>query len=78
MWLEYSVAKDAAFCYACKNFGIRKGKSKEFVVKGYNNWKTAVGDNTKGLRQHNKCHTHLKAMERWGEFRKRQSIPGRK
>ena len=75
-WLEYSIAMDATFCYACKHFGKREGKSKEdaFTIKGYNAWKTAVGDISKGLPQHNKCQTHLKPIRNWGAFIKRQLL----
>ena len=37
-WLEYSVSKDAAYCYACHFFssGVHKG-DECFVLSGYRN-----------------------------------------
>lgn len=45
-WLEYSIAKDAAFCFYCylfkqprpDNFGVDA-----FTSKGFTNWKHATG-----------------------------------
>ena len=43
-WLEYSIAKDAAFCYACQFFSTGVHKSEEcFITIGYRNWKHATG-----------------------------------
>jgi hypothetical protein len=45
-WLEYSVAKDAAFCFYC--FLFKQPRRENFGVEsytgatGYNNWKNAI------------------------------------
>jgi hypothetical protein len=47
-WLEYSVEKDAAFCYACRKF---KSVSSDatFSIKGFKDWKHAI-ETGKGLK----------------------------
>jgi len=44
--LEYSVCKDAAYCYPCRRF-LPHTRETGFTIKGYNNWKRAVGDKKK-------------------------------
>ncbi len=64
-WLEYSVQKDAAFCYPCRLFTSTVGRSHNtFTTVGYRDWKHATG---KGgiLNVHDKCSTHLDAMVAW-------------
>lgn len=36
-WLEYSKCADAAFCYACRLYGIDGKKELAFTVTGFNN-----------------------------------------
>lgn len=44
IWLEYSIARDAAFCYACRFFSNSSRRSEDsFVATGYKNWKNATG-----------------------------------
>lgn len=39
-WLEYSIQKDAIFCYPCRVFGTTTNKSEDtFVSTGFRNWK---------------------------------------
>lgn len=40
-WLEYSVGKDAAFCFSCRMFG-KNVKHDTFVTTGLTNWKKAL------------------------------------
>lgn len=65
-WLEYSVEKNAAFCYCCRVFSP-PGVSKEWSVIGYKAWKTALGDKRKGLEKHNLSAPHITAMVSWRE-----------
>jgi len=37
-WLEYSIAKDAAFCLYCYLFKSKRGVD-SFVGDGFSNWK---------------------------------------
>lgn len=40
-WLEYSVEKQKAFCFACRNFGSKecRQQNEKFVVTGFEKWK---------------------------------------
>lgn len=44
VWLEYSVEKDAAFCYCCRLFGKQHTRinSDKLQSQGYKNWKKAL------------------------------------
>ena len=68
-WLEYSVERDAAYCYPCRIFTQRRhhGKESTFTVNGFHNWKNASGK--KGvLESHDKCSSHKDAMVSWKQF----------
>ncbi|KAL1815817.1 hypothetical protein ACET3Z_018391 [Daucus carota] len=41
-WLEYSVSKDAAFCFWCYLFGDKRPGDQAFTKKGFRNWKNAI------------------------------------
>ena len=74
-WLEYSVERDAAFCFACRKFGRRVDHTKEttFTISGFGHRKRAVGDKNKGLEMHDICPTHIHAMKDWSEYELRLS-----
>eukprot|EP00102_Acyrthosiphon_pisum_P021445 XP_016658655.1 PREDICTED: uncharacterized protein LOC107883349 [Acyrthosiphon pisum] len=41
-WLEYSIEKDAIFCFPCRMFSTSSGHVEDvFVTTGFNNWKKA-------------------------------------
>ena len=40
-WLEYSIEKDAAFCFACRVFPSKHTES-TFNCTGFCNWKSAI------------------------------------
>ena len=70
-WLEYSVNKNAAFCYPCRKFsfsdagqGIRKDDT--FTKKGYTNWKHATEKN-KGFYKHADSLDDIDYMKQWKE-----------
>ena len=66
-WLEYSLERDAIFCYPCRMFN--EGKSHgTFTKVGFRDWKHATG---KGgmLTSHDKCSTHLAAMVAWSQYK---------
>ncbi|CAB4003823.1 Hypothetical predicted protein [Paramuricea clavata] len=52
-WLEYNVQSDAAFCFACKNFGSRSSADTTFTVTGFRKWTNAL-DKDKGFMKHQK------------------------
>ena len=67
-WLEYSVQKDAAFCYACRLFSIgATGRADDaFTRIGYRDWKHASGL----FEKHSNCHTHKQVMMAWYDYKK--------
>ena len=71
-WLEYSVKKDAAYCYPCRLFGstsiCTSRPEKAFTTSGFRDWKHATG--SKGiLLSHNNCVSHKQAVIAWEQFR---------
>ena len=64
-WLEYSVERDAVFCFTCRVFGNTHPGATKFTVERYSNWKHAVGDNTKGLNKHGNFIGHNAAVNMW-------------
>jgi hypothetical protein len=68
-WLEYSVSRDAAFCFACykmSNFLAAHQADADIVFtrRGYRNWK-------KGLGLHEGSNAHCTAMLLWNESKVR-------
>ena len=42
-WLEYSVSRDASFCFHCRCFGSLVGSSdKQFIEHGFRTWGKAL------------------------------------
>ncbi len=71
-WLEYSVKKDAAFCYPCRLFGAgcvhSSRPEKTFSSLGFRDWKHATGQ--KGiLVSHNNSLSHKQAVVAWEQFK---------
>jgi len=68
-WLEYSVERDAAFCFPCRHFSIRSGRAEDtFTKEGFRDWKHATGK--EGILQgHASCLTHIQAVSSWREYK---------
>lgn len=73
-WLEYSVSKQAAFCFYCRLFAVESTSSgaggqvdSAFSSTGFTNWKKALEKN-RGFRLHNTCASHLFAMKGYKSF----------
>ena len=69
-WLEYSIERDAAFCFPCRHFNTKGGKNEDvFTRDGFTDWKHAAGKN--GILQgHAGCHSHVIAMQSWNQYKK--------
>ncbi|XP_050959752.1 zinc finger MYM-type protein 1 [Labeo rohita] len=67
VWLEYSVEKDAAFCYCCRLFGKQHTRinSDKLQNQGYKNWKKALSS----FREHEKTAVHGASMASWQGFK---------
>ena len=45
-WLEYSIERNAAFCFPCCYFSTKSGKNEDvFTNNGLSDWKHATGKN---------------------------------
>lgn len=66
VWLEYSISKNAAFCYACRQFSSSNEKDIVFKKTGFTNWKTALESN-KGFKKHQKTAIHINSLSKWSE-----------
>ena len=67
-WLEYSMSKDAAYCFACRHFAHLKN-SVFTTENGYSNWKKATSKDS-GFSVHARSDTHVNAMIAWSEFKR--------
>lgn len=59
-WLEYSVTKDAAFCYYCRIHGTSSSKYNNsciFNTTGFSNWKNALAQ----FKKHEETQIHKNA-----------------
>ncbi|CAB4040240.1 Hypothetical predicted protein [Paramuricea clavata] len=76
LWLEYSIAKDKAFCFACRNFSTSTCKSDPaFTEVGFSKWSKAM-ENNRGFKAHDKCSDHLLSMARWESYNIQKKNPG--
>ncbi len=66
-WLEYSVERDACFCFPCRVFGVAFSENDTFVSTGFRNWKAAL-ERDRGLQKHVSSQAHLQASAAWTEF----------
>lgn len=74
-WLEYSIEKDAAFCFYCRAFPQRGASTKgnsdpSFVSVGFSTWKKAV----EKFRLHEKSQNHLSSIMCWNSYKKSKSV----
>ena len=66
-WLEYSLQRDAAFCYCCRKFCISSSTGEHtFRITGFRNWNTAL-IKSKGFAKHEASADHMRAMAKWKE-----------
>ena len=72
-WLEYSISKDAAYCYACRFFSLSTAAGtsrpeKVFTIARFRDWKHATG--VKGiLTTHNNSLSHKSSIVAWEQFK---------
>ena len=72
-WLEYSVEKDACYCYPCQLFGSARAIDSSrpetaFTLTGFSGWKHATGK--KGiLICHSNSFSHKESMVAWEQYR---------
>ena len=66
-WLEYSIERDAAFCFPCRFFGVAPDHT--FTSTGFRDWKHARGKSGILTSHGNSCHKHHQAVLSWKEYR---------
>ena len=70
-WIEYSVTKNAIFCFPCRFFGAASigtcRPEKIFTSKGFSDWKHAAGS-TGVLFKHHNSSSHQQATVAWKQF----------
>ena len=70
-WLEYSVSRDACFCYPCRLFGVLSGglsrPEMAFTTSGFRDWKHASGKSGI-LSCHSNCAAHKQAAVAWTQY----------
>lgn len=69
--LEYSVERDACFCFPCQVFSVIFFENDTFVLTGFPNWKAAL-ECDRGLQKHVTSQAYLQASTAWTEFCRRQ------
>ena len=74
-WLEYSVERDAAFCYCCRHFSQfgtpTRNQRDAFTTCGFNNWTRALATD-RGFDKHIKGQTHITSLANYYEYKARQ------
>ena len=64
-WLEYSVDRDAVFCFACRHFHTdRRFVEELFIAKGLKDWKKL----SEKLAKHASSQAHVGHMQKWRGF----------
>ena len=71
-WLEYSVERDAAFCFPCRHFSTKSGRAEDtFTKESFRDWKHATGK--EGVLQgHASCLTHIQTVSSWHEYKQNE------
>ena len=70
-WLEYSVQRDACYCFPCRFFkssvcGTNRPEQ-TFTTIGFIDWKHATGKDGI-LTRHNSCQSHRHAFSAWRQY----------
>lgn len=71
-WIEYSLSRDAVFCYVCRQFGhTEQNNDSTFTISGFKNWKKAL-DKNHGFHKHEMSRAHKIANEARNEQMRRK------
>lgn len=63
-WLEYSIKKDAAFCFSCRIFGGASVNEDTWTKNGFNNWQKLC----ERLKKHNIALSHITCVTKLSSF----------
>ncbi len=68
-WLEYSVANNAVYCYACRFFAHGNSKADDrFLRTGYSDWKH-ISEKGGALDKHHSSKNHQTALLNWSTYK---------
>ncbi|XP_011403202.1 PREDICTED: uncharacterized protein LOC100633168 [Amphimedon queenslandica] len=68
-WIQYSIAKDAVFCYSCCLFCHASNKAEDcFVTLGFRDWKHASRKG-RAFAKHDTSKSHQEALMNWNQFK---------
>lgn len=70
-WLEYSIQRDACFCFPCRKYATANERDVVFTLRGFNNWKAAL-ERDRGLQKHASSHSHAQAAATWSQHKCRE------
>ena len=66
-WLEYSIERDAAFCFPCRFFGVARNPA--LIYTCFRDWKNARGKVGILTAHGNSCSRHHDAVLSWNQYR---------
>lgn len=66
-WLEYSAEVEKAFCFVCRNFGLKecREQNEKFVVSGFDKWKKL----SESLKKHDKSAHHTQSFQTYKMYK---------
>jgi hypothetical protein len=72
-WLEYSISRDAAYCFPCRLFARTDiaCTDEAFIHTGFRSWKKAT-ERKSGFSQHDSCNAHKAAVQKWEAYLQQQ------
>ena len=70
-WLEYSIAKNIAFCFPCFIFDRNSSKFKVFTVDGFDNWKRVNNGKLCKFKHHERDYNSLHKLnvQKWDNLK---------
>lgn len=70
-WLEYSLLRDASFCFACRKYSIPHSEREDiFTKRSFTNWKKAL-EKDAGFQKHASSFPHIRSMSARQEHQRR-------
>ena len=66
-WIEYSMARDAVFCFPCRFFGVSHDKT--FTCSGFRDWKHARGKEGPLSFHDSMCNKHKEAVLDYKQYK---------
>ena len=68
-FIEYSIQRDAVYCFSCRLFPSSSGYADTFTTRGCNKWKK-IGEK---LKRHAESDAHKESMAKWMAYKQNKS-----